>query len=155
MISEQLSPAVKTIRLKVDGTNFEVAAGTTDLTSEAVDMAGFEGVRFICGFGAITAGAATSVKAQQSSDDGASDAYADLEGTAITVADDDDNQVTIIDVFRPRERYLKHVVDRGTQNAVVDFLIAELYGARQEPTTDDTATVVAREVHLSPAEGTA
>lgn len=148
-----LSPAVKTIRLKVDGTNYTGSAGTSDLTSEAVDTKGFEGARFICGFGTITSGAVTSTKAQQCDTTGGS--YADLEGTSQTVADTDDNKVVITEIFRPREQFLKHVVDRGTQNAVVDFLIVELYGPISKPTTDDSATVISREIHNSPAEGTA
>jgi hypothetical protein len=150
------SNGVKTIRLKVDGTNWTGAAGATDLTSEFVDTAGFEGVRLICGFGAIVAGAATSVNAQQCDTSGGT--YADLAGTKITVADDDDNQITVIDIFRPRERYIKHLAKRATQNATIDFLVAELYGAggaRKEPVTQDAAVVVAQEVHVSPAEGTA
>lgn len=148
-----LSTALKTIRLKVDGTNYTGAAGTTDLTSEYVDTQGYEGARFICGFGAITSTAVTSTKVQQCDTSGGT--YADLTGTAQTVADDDDNQVTVTEIVRPRERYLKHVVDRGTANAVVDFLLVELFGPMKSPTTDDTATVVGREVHVSPAEGTA
>jgi hypothetical protein len=148
-----LSSAVKTIRLKVDGTNYTGSAATSDLTSEAVDTAGFDTVRFICGFGAITSTAVTSTKVQQCDTSGGS--YADLLGTSQTVADDDDNQCTITEIVRPRERYLKHVVDRGTANAVVDFLLVELSNAAKMPTTDDTATVVGREIHVSPAEGTA
>lgn len=132
-----------------------VAAGTTDQTSSAIDMAGFEGVKIYTLFGAITGSAVTSVKIQQSSDDGSADAYADLEATSVTVADDDDNQVVLHDIYRPRERYLKVIVDRGTQNAVIDGIVAVLYGADKMPTTDDSATVVARETHSSPAEGTA
>ena len=132
-----------------------VVAGTSDQTSSAIDTKGFDGVKIYTAFGAITSGAVTSVKVQQSSDDGSADAYADLAGTSITVADDDDNQMTVHDIYRPRERYLKVVVDRGTQNAVIDGIIAVLYGAIKEPTTSDTVTVVARETHVSPAEGTA
>lgn len=132
-----------------------VAAGTTDQTSAAIDTAGFDGVKFYTMFGTITSGAVTSVKVQQSSDDGGSDAYADLAGTSITVADDDDNQVVVHDIYRPRERYLKAVVDRGTQDAVIDGILAVLYCANKQPTTDDSTTVVGRETHTSPAEGTA
>lgn len=148
-----LSKAVKTIRVKVDGTNYTGSAGTSDLTSEYVDTQGFDGARFIVGFGTITSSAVTSTKVQQC--DASGGTYADLEGTAQTVADDDDNQIVITDIFRPRERYLKHVIDRGTANAVVDFLICELYGPMKEPVASDTTTVVGTEVHVSPAEGTA
>lgn len=38
------------------------AAGTGAVTGAVVDMKGFAGVGFLVGFGAITAGAATSIK---------------------------------------------------------------------------------------------
>lgn len=132
-----------------------VAAGTTAQTSSAIDTQGFDGVKIYSAFGAITSGAATSVKVQQSSDNASADAYADLLGTSVSVADDDDNQVVVHDIYRPRERYLKVVISRATQNAVIDGIVAVLYGASKMPTTDDTTTVVARETHVSPAEGTA
>lgn len=129
-----------------------VAAGTTDQNSSSVDMVGFNGVKFYTSFGTITASAVTSVKIQTSSDDSS---WNDLENSSITVADDDDNQITVHDINRPLERYLRVVVDRGTQNAVIDGVIACQYGAIVCPTTDDSSTVVAREIHATPAEGTA
>lgn len=141
---------------KITRHNNAVAAGTTDITpSSGIDMQNFEGCLFIVPFGPITAGAATSIKVQQSSDDGSSDTYADLAGTSVTVEDDDDNQVFWVDVYRPRERYLKLIVDRGTQNAVVDGIIAIQYGPKNLPTTHDATTVGGGELHASPAEGTA
>lgn len=133
-----------------------VAAGTTDQTSSWIDTANCEGLIFIIKFGAITAGAVTSVKLQQSQDSGGASA-ADLEGTAQTVADDDDNQVAVIDIFRPRERYVAAVVDRGTQNAVIDSIICIKYGQKKVPVSQDSSHVVggAVETHSSPAEGTA
>lgn len=149
-----LSKNVKTQRIRPDGSGYTVAAGTTDVNSDIVDTAGFEGVRFIVGFGAITANAVTSIKAQQNDANSAS-GMADLEDTNITVADDDDNQIAIVDVYKPRERYLRLAIDRGTQNAVVDFLIVELYEPRVLPITEDSTIVISAEQHVSPAEGTA
>lgn len=132
-----------------------VAAGTTAITPTAgLDMEGYEGVLFIVPMGAITTGAVTDVKVQQSSDDGATDAYSDLAGSAFNVADSDDNQLVYIDVFRPQKRYVKPVVDRATQNAVVDGIIAIRYGARRLPAEMDT-TVAGGLLLISPAEGTA
>ncbi len=139
-------------RLKVDGTNYTGSAATTDLTSEAVDMAGHECCLFICGFGAITSAAVTSVKAQQCDTSGGS--YADLLGTSITVIDTADNGIFLLEIHNPRERFLKHVVDRGTQNAVVDFLLSIQGGAKEMATALDSMTF-GREVHNGPAEGTA
>lgn len=152
-MTQQLSSNISTQRLKVDGTNYTGAAGTTDLTSEAVDTSDCDGVRFTIGFGAITSGAVTSVKARQGAASNMSDG-ADLEGSAITIADTDDNKVAVIDIYRPRERYVDIVTDRGTQNAVVDFLIVEKYGMRKLPPTEGSM-VVSTEKHASPAEGTA
>ena len=130
-----------------------VAAGTTDINSTGIDMQNFEGVAFEVLFGAITAGAVTSIKLQQSDDDGSSDAYSDLEGSAVTVADDDDNQVFIAEVYRPRKRWVRAVVDRATQNAVVDGIVARQYSPRQLPVSQPPTTT--QEVNISPAEGTA
>lgn len=147
-----LSEGVKVVRHSVS-----VAAGTTDVEpSNGIDTQGYQGVMFLIEFGAITAGAVTSVKAQQSSVvDGTGDTFADIEGTAQTVAADDDDQVFIIDVRNPGERYVRAVVDRGTQNAEVDSIVAILYGADKMPTTHDAATVGGAELHISPGEGTA
>lgn len=133
-----------------------VAAGTTDQTSSAVDTQGFNTCTFIVLLGTLTTGAVTGAKVQQSSDDGASDTYADLEGTAKAIADSDDNKMLVIEVTKPRERYLKCVVTRSTQNAVIDGVLAILSnkGPGKLPVTED-ATVAGSELHVSPAEGTA
>lgn len=132
-----------------------VAAGTSDQNSSSVDMAGYEGVLFVALFGTLTATQVTSIKAQSSSDDGSTDTFADLEGTAVgPLTDSDGNKMLLLDVFRPDERYVRCVVDRGTANAVIDGVIAIRYGARSIPTTQGS-TVMAAESHVSPAEGTA
>lgn len=143
-----------TKNVKVTRVMDAVAAGTTDQNSSEVDMKGFEGVMFIAAFGAIDATAVTSVKAQQGAVTGMGDA-ADLAGTSISVADDDDNKVVVLDIYRPQERFVRCVIDRGTANAVIDGVIAIQYGPREKPTTHDATTVVGTEVHASPAEGTA
>lgn len=148
-----LTPEVVTKRIKPDQSGFTVAAGTSAVNSDRVDTAGYEGVRFICGFGAIVSGAVTSVKARQNTAD-SDTGMADLEGSSQSVADTDDNKIVIVDIRRPRERYVQLSISRATQNATVDFLVVELYGPRVKPVTQDT-TVIGAEVFNSPAEGTA
>lgn len=130
----------------------EGAAGTTDIEGAILDMAGFDGVLVAVSFGAITAGAATSIKMQQGAAADMSDA-ADLEGAGQTIADTDDDKTFYIDLLNPRERYVKLYVDRGTQNAVVASATYVQYGARNMPTTH--ATGVSGESFDRPAEGTA
>lgn len=121
------------------------AAGQTDITSDAVDASNCDGVLFIVSFGTITSGAVTSIHVEQCDTSGGS--YAELDGTEITVADDDDNKTFYVDIQRPRERFLKLVVDRGTQNAVTGSIIAIKYNCAVRPVTQgagvDSGVVVA------------
>lgn len=130
------------------------AAGTTDIEGSVLDMSGFEGVVFIALFGTLTATQVTSLKAQQGAASDMSDA-ADLEGSSVgPLADTDGNKCLVLDVYRPQERYVRCVVDRGTANAVVDGVIAIQYGPRTKPTINDSTVKVA-ELVISPDEGTA
>ncbi|MFO8012120.1 MAG: hypothetical protein R6X20_02325 [Phycisphaerae bacterium] len=123
----------------------QTSAGT-DVESDSVDMEGFEGVVFLAKI--ATANAANFLKAQQSSDDGSSDAFADLEGTKVVPGDDGDQAK--LDIYRPRERYVRAVIDRGGASTATGDIYAVQYGARKAPIANDDA-----ETHVSPAEGTA
>ena len=132
-----------------------VAAGTTVQNGDVLDMQNFEGVMFVAALGTLTASQVTSLKAQQGAASDLSDA-ADLEGTLTgPMADDDDDQLLVLDIQHPAERYVRCVVNRATANAVIDGVIAIQYGPRKMPTVQDTATVAFAEAHTSPAEGTA
>lgn len=128
------------------------AAGTADINGATLDMSGYAGVLMVVTFGAIVTNAATSIKAQQSPLAAMTDA-ADLAGTAQVVADDADEKTFYIDLDRPRERYVRLVVDRATQNATVASATYYQYGPQQAPVTHGAA--VSGEFHQSPAEGTA
>lgn len=150
-----LADALKVLRTKPDGSGYTVAAGTTDATGDVIDTADCEGVIIVTGFGAITAGAVTSVKLQGGNASDGGDA-ADLAASHVTVADTDDSRVVVHDIFRPAQRYVRALVDRGTQNAVVDFQLAIKYGVKTQPVADDATVVAAgRKVQASPAAGTA
>lgn len=148
-----LSEVIETRRIKPDGSGWTVAAGITDVNSDVVDMAGFEGIRFILALGALVSGAVTSVKIQQGTDLTVTDA-ADLEGSSVAIADTDDNKIVVTQVYRPRERFVRMAIDRGTANATIDGLVVELFGTRVKPVATH-ATVVGNEKHVSPAEGSA
>lgn len=131
-----------------------VAAGTSTQTSSAVDLAGYQGVRFIVTLGAITATGVPQIKASDCDTSGGS--YADIAGslgTAFT-ASTDDNKVWVLDIYRPTKRYIKCIVLRTTANAVIDSIVAELYDGKVQPSTDDT-TVLGRKLLVSPIDGTA
>lgn len=118
-------------------------------------MAGFQSVLFIISWGAITATGVQSVEVHTSSDDGAGDAYTAITGTKVSAADDDDNQLTYVEIHKPLEQYLKLIVNRATANSAVDGIIAIQYNATHKGTTHDSSTVTGGELHVSAAEGTA
>lgn len=131
-----------------------VAAGSADENTASVDLAEGESVTFICVFGAITAGGVQSISAQQSDDDGVADGWSDILGSdSGAVADDDDNKAAIIEVIKPQKRYVRCVVQRATQNSVIESVVAIISGARKTPVTQGSTVAVSKTV-VSPAEGT-
>lgn len=130
-----------------------VAAGTTDINGAEIDMQGWESVRAVALIGALTATAVTSLKAQQSSVSGSG--YADLEGTSVVIADDQGNKYAYLDLIKPEKRYIRFVVVRGTANAVLEGLMAELYDKKGlTPDNQNANTIATSKVVLSPEEGT-
>ncbi len=132
----------------------DYASGTADRNGATLDMAGYEGVMMVAKFATIAAGATTTIKAQQGAASDLSDA-ADLAGTSISVAADDDNQVFVIDLFRPRERYVRVVIDKDASNAAAESAIYYQYGPKKQPVSNNVTDLVTYEKHVSPAEGTA
>jgi hypothetical protein len=131
------------------------AAGQTVLTTDSVDMLNAEVVTFIIHLGAITSGAALSFKVTQSSDDGGSDGFSDLEGSGITITDDQDDKIVICEVIKPLKRYIRGVLTRGTQNSVLNGIVAIKTGLRNLPATQGTTVSTLSESSAGPAEGTA
>ena len=133
-----------------------VVAGTSDIDCTAVDCHDCEEVTCIALFGAITGSAVTSIKAAQSSDSGGSpDGWSDLAGSSVVVADDQDNKAAVLTVVRPTKRYVRFTVARGTQNAVVDGVIAIKSKPREAPVAQGATVIATSKAVISPAEGTA
>lgn len=125
------------------------AAGVTDVTSAEVDMAGYEGVLFISSFG--TAAANNTIKAQQDTVTGMASA-ADLLGTSVASGTSDED--VWLDIYRPRERFVRVVAARGT-SSTLESIWAIQYGGRKQPVDNTTSGTIIGEAHTSPAEGTA
>lgn len=128
------------------------AAGATAVNGAILDMLGYSDLVVVAQTGAIVSGAVTSMKLQQGAAANLSDA-ADLAGTGITIADDDDDKAKYLDVKWDAtfERYVRVVISRATQNATV----SAVYYRRKRTLPGSHAATVAGERHTSPAEGTA
>lgn len=132
-----------------------VAAGTTNQNTSSVDMQGWDSVEFVLHMGALTATQVTKLKAQQSSDDASTDAFDDLAGSATAAAADaDSGKLLRCEVVKPTKRYVRAVVLRGTENAVLNSVIAIQRRARRVPITQSTTVSAVKSV-ATPAEGTA
>lgn len=138
MVLRQIQKEIYHKRMKPDGTNFVGAAGATAITSDSIDVVGFNNICFQLAMGAIVSGAVTSAKLQWSDDNST---FSDVTGGSVTIADTDDNKIVFFEVHKPKKRYFRIVTSRATQNATVDYLDAKLWNATQVPVTQDATTV--------------
>ena len=130
-------------------------AGTGDtLTSSSIDTIGHNAVLIGVKFGTITATGAGVVKLQHSSDDGSTDAYADVASSGYSyTASTDSTKAVEIDVYRPTKRYLKVIITRTVANVVIENGFALCYHTEVQPTQGTTVT--SKKLLVSPVAGTA
>src|SRR5262249_54775259 len=120
----------------------QTAVGTTSLNGSAIDMTGFDSVRFVLILGTVTDGT-PQIKAQEDSASGMGSAQ-DLQGTLVTPGAS--NKLLILDVHRPLKQFVRCVVVRGgATGSIVGGVVAELYNAKNRPVSADT-TVASQEV---------
>ncbi len=138
MIIRNLLKAVSPSRIKTS-----VSAGKNDtVTSTAIDTIDFGAALFRVTFGAIVSGGTGTVKLQHSSDNGSSDAFADIAGSGYAYTDADATKMVLIDVDRPTKRYIQVVVVRNNdQNATIDSIDATLYQPTYTPIASYAASV--------------
>lgn len=129
-----------------------VAAGKAATVSDVVDTAGYGGACFVYKLGTVTDGAAVTLKVSQNTANSTSK-MADLSGAtaAIAVASGDSEQTLVVDVVRPRERYLIATITTATQNVEVDSGFCILYNPVKKPVAQP-ATIDASTQVVSPAE---
>ena len=133
-----------------------VAAGSSiDNDSAIVDMQGFDGVLFLTTItDSVITGVATMTIEQNTANSGSGmAALAGAVATATSGANDDLNgQMLAVDVYRPRERYVRAARISATANIAYGECIAIKYKSIKGPITQSTADVAASAVVTSPAE---
>lgn len=129
-----------------------VSASKATTVGEIVDTAGFDGACFIYKLGAATDGGAVTLKIYQDSAVGFA-APAELSGAsaAIAVNASDSDQVLVVDVIKPRERFLRPTIVTATENCEIDSAICILYNPDVKPVVQP-ATIDASALVVSPAE---
>ena len=129
--------------------------GTGTQSSDILDMAGWDGVIFMAKFDDVDNTATLTLRVQQNTANSAS-GMATLSGSATytAAATDADDDLLILDIHKPRERYLRAQVVIGVANATTAAIIAiqhcgtagQIYPVTQSSTVLDSDTLV------SPAE---
>ena len=123
-----------------------VATGTTTIDGAALDMAGYEGALFIVRLGSPATN--NNLRVRQCDTSGGT--YADLQGTL--VGNHATDNPLVVDVFRPREQFLKYQVTRGT-TSTIDIVTIVQYGSSSRPVSQPSGTQI--ESWNEPPEGTA
>jgi len=129
----------------------DYASGTATRNGAELDMSGWDGVLAIVKHATIATSAVGDIHWEQDIATGMASA-ADLTGTAIAIADDDDDQVFVSDLYRPLERYVRVVVTKDASNAQAESAIYIQYTGHKLPVSNMGADEY--ELHVSPAEGT-
>lgn len=130
------------------------AASSTDTNTDRIDMANWEGVRFITSItDSVNTGVATLTVEENTTDsDSGMSALSGAVATVTSAQDDDVNgTLLIVDVYRPRERYVQGVLTSATANIAFGTTTVELYSDRKMPISAHS-TVSAQAVVASPAQ---
>jgi hypothetical protein len=139
-----LSKEIKLTKVKAASTT-----ATTEILSDAVDMAGYEGVIFFTTI--ATANAGNYLKAQQGAD-GVITSPADLEGSKVVAAAN--GEVVFLDIYKPTDRYVRASVIRGA-TTVVGEIYALRYEGKVRPEVNNVTNTIIGLLLVSPEEGTA
>ena len=135
-------------RSRVTFASVPVAAGTTAASGAVIDMQGYEGAMFLFGIGteSSTSGGTCAVQGAAAS----TGAFTTLSGASKTYAAGDDDKGIVIDVWKPRYRYLRSLFTPST-TAGTEFggVFCTQYGARKYPTVHGTSTLVTSGVVLA------
>ncbi len=100
------------------------AAGTTDIVGESIDCQDAVAIRWTVSLGTLTSGAVTSITIEGSNDNSS---WTALTGLTRTVADTLDDRLIVVEDNSPKFRYYRSTVDRGTQNAVINLSLVDVY----------------------------
>lgn len=127
--------------LTIDGTNYLLAAGTSDVNSDYIDMDGFRHVSVVVEIGTIAASGAVTCSLTQCATSGGS--YTAVTGATSTVsADTDDNKLIVLDLLDVTQRYVKlSTVRADGGNSTINAAFAIKRGARKKPSAASATTL--------------
>lgn len=131
-----------TKNVKISRVSAAASAAQTAIESDILNMAGFDGVLFVALLGDVTTGSVLGLGAEQNDVNNGTGMAALTGSAAFTAgASDADSKVLVLDVYKPRQQFVRAKLTRTTANAVVDGIIAIQYGAKSVPTAHAAAII--------------
>lgn len=130
---------------------------STDWGSGALDMRGYEGVRFIVGVDSTSTGC-SNAHCEMATTSGFGTAIDVNASAAYFTSGFTTGQATgvlVTDIFRPSYRWVRLMVDRATTGESIAFAMAEQYRPGLMPTSPSTAVNIADETIAVGTSGTA
>jgi hypothetical protein len=129
------------------------AANNTSVATAVVDMTGWDGVMCILPmYDSANAGVAT-LTGRSASTNVAGAALAGAVATATDAGGDALNsKCLIVDIYKPRERYVDFLIASSAANVAFDAAIIIQYKGRKAPVTQSTTHVAASTSVISPAK---
>lgn len=124
-------------------------ANNTDDNSAILDMAGYDGVMFICTItDCVAAGVATlTIEGNDANADAGMAAITGAVATATSGANDDLNgHVLIVDVYKPQKRYIQGVRTSATQNIAFGDMVAIQYQGKERPVVQGSTVSASTQV---------
>ena len=128
-------------------------AAQTELVSDVVDMQGYDSIAFIVKLGDVSDTCVLTMTGKTNTANHVSSPTPTTLATTATFtagATDADDKLMMLDLHKPRDRYVFLSLTRTTANAVVDGVFAVLYNAHEMPVSQD-ATLIASAFVNDPA----
>ena len=129
---------------KITVVSAAASAAQTEIVSDVLDMAGYDGVMFIALTGDVsdTCVLTLTVKGNTANSTSSPTPVTQKATTAFTAnATTADSKAIVVDVDRPTMRYMFASLTRTTANAVIGGILAIQYSANDKPTTHHASVI--------------
>jgi hypothetical protein len=119
-----------------------LSAGTTDVTSEWIDVTNFATIAFLIALGAITSTGTINFGIDFSDDQ---TTIVEETGISVDVTDTGGSKLVALEVTNPQYKWARVNTDRGTANSVINAMIFLGGNPADAPVTHD-ASVLATDI---------
>ena len=126
------------------------AAGQTEVVSDVVDMQGYDSIAFIAKTGDVTDTCVLTLTGKTNTANSVSSPTpTTLTDTATFTAGatDADDKLLILDLHKPRDRYVFLSLTRTTADAVIECVIAILYNSHERKLAPDSGIIASAHVN--------